>query len=153
MCKLCWVFNALLVAAVAGTLAVAEIGLRIAGYDPLGSHSGGRHRFLRSSAIPDLEYELVPGARGFAWGRDMAINSHGFRDRKRALEKADGVELWSGDGAPSTRDTSGRDDALVGRVRSDPSRRNGVLLWVATDGLRLVAAEVVGLAETRLRLN
>ena len=74
-------------------------------------------------------------------------------DAMAALEKADGVELWSGDGAPSTRDTSGRDDALVGRVRSDPSRRNGVLLWVATDGLRLVAAEVVGLAETRLRLN
>ena len=80
-----------MVAAVAGTLAVAEIGLRIAGYDPLGSHSGGRHRFLRSSAIPDLEYELVPGARGFAWGRDMAINSHGFRDRERALEKAAGT--------------------------------------------------------------
>jgi aspartate-semialdehyde dehydrogenase len=75
-------------------------------------------------------------------------------DAMAALEKAQGVELWAaGDGAPSTRDSAGREDALVGRVRRDPSRENGLLLWVATDGLRLAAAEVVGLAEMRLRLN
>lgn len=75
-------------------------------------------------------------------------------DAMAVLEKTEGIELWgSGEGTPSTRDTAGRDDALVGRVRRDPSRDNGLLLWVATDGLRLVAAEVVGLAERRLALN
>jgi aspartate-semialdehyde dehydrogenase len=71
-----------------------------------------------------------------------------------ALEKAGGVELWAaGDGAPSTRDTAGRPEVLVGRVRRDPRNERGLLLWLATDGLRIVASEVVALAETRLRLN
>ncbi len=75
-------------------------------------------------------------------------------DALALLEKAAGIELWgAGEGAPSTRDTAGRDQVLVGRVRRDPSHDRGLLLWVATDGLRLVAAEVVRLAETRLRLN
>ncbi len=77
-------------------------------------------------------------------------------DAMAALEKAEGVELWAArEGAPSTRDTSGRDDALVGRVRRDPSGGdgNGILLWVATDGLRLVADEVAALAERRLSVN
>jgi len=81
----------LALAAVASALAVVEIGLRIAGYDPMGGFSQGRHRFLRSSANPDLSYGLVPGARGFAWNREMVINSHGFRDRERALEKPPGT--------------------------------------------------------------
>jgi lysophospholipase L1-like esterase len=84
--------NALLaLAAVASTLGVVEIGLRVAGYDPLGRFSQGRHRFLRSSANPELGYELVPNARGFAWHREIAINSHGFRDREHALEKPPGT--------------------------------------------------------------
>ena len=69
------------------------------------------------------------------------------------LEKAEGVELWGGDLAPTTRDTAGSDNVLVGSVRKDPSRDRSLLLWVATDGLRLVASEVVKIAETRLRLN
>ena len=81
----------LALAAFVSTLVVLEIGLRIAGYDPMGSFSEGRHRFLRSSPNPDLAYELVPGARGFAWNREIAINSHGFRDRERVLEKPPGT--------------------------------------------------------------
>jgi len=64
------------------------------------------------------------------------------------------VELWAaGDGAPSTRDTAGRPEVLVGRARRGPRTERGLLLWLATDGLRIVASEVVALAETRLRLN
>jgi aspartate-semialdehyde dehydrogenase len=63
------------------------------------------------------------------------------------------VDLWDRDGAPSTRDAAGRDEVLVGRVRPDSSCDRGLLLWLATDGLRLVASEVVRIAETRLRLN
>jgi aspartate-semialdehyde dehydrogenase len=70
------------------------------------------------------------------------------------LSKAAGVELWGAEeGAPSTRETAGRDQVLVGRLRRDPSHERGLLLWLASDGLRLVAAEVTRLAETRLRLN
>ena len=74
-------------------------------------------------------------------------------DARGVLEKAAGVELWDHDRAPSTRDTAGRDRVLVGRVRRDPSCERGLLLWLATDGLRLVASEVVRIVETRLRLN
>jgi aspartate-semialdehyde dehydrogenase len=69
------------------------------------------------------------------------------------LEKALGVELWETGRTPTTRDTAGRDRVLVGSVRRDPSHERGLLLWIATDGLRLVASEVVKIAETRLRLN
>jgi aspartate-semialdehyde dehydrogenase len=69
------------------------------------------------------------------------------------LEKAEGVELWGSERIPTTRDTAGSDQVLVGNVRSDPSRERGLQLWIATDGLRLVACEVVKIAETRLRLN
>ena len=69
------------------------------------------------------------------------------------LEKAEGVELWGSERPPTTRDTTGSDQVLVGDVRSDPSCDRGLLLWIATDGLRLVACEVVRIAEMRLRLN
>jgi aspartate-semialdehyde dehydrogenase len=74
-------------------------------------------------------------------------------EARGALEKAAGVDLWDQDRAPSTRDAAGCDRVLVARVRSDPSSERGLLLWLATDGLRLVASEVVRIMETRLRLN
>jgi aspartate-semialdehyde dehydrogenase len=69
------------------------------------------------------------------------------------LEKAIGVELWATGRTPTTRDTAGRDRVLVGPVRRDPSHERSLLLWIAADGLQLVASEVVRIAETRLRLN
>ena len=76
-----------------------------------------------------------------------------LEETRGLLEKAEGVELWDSDRAPSTRDTAGRDRVLVGRVRVDPGSEGSLQLWLATDGLRLVAAEVVRIVETRLRLN
>ena len=76
------------------------------------------------------------------------------REAGEVLAKAPGLEFWDqGERPPSTRDTAGRDTALVGRLRRDRTREGGLLLWVAADGLRLAAANVVKLAETRLRLN
>jgi aspartate-semialdehyde dehydrogenase len=72
-------------------------------------------------------------------------------DALAALEKAPGVELR--ESAPSTRDATGNDDVLVGRVRRDPSCPQSLQLWAATDGVHLAAANVVKLIETRLRLN
>jgi aspartate-semialdehyde dehydrogenase len=70
------------------------------------------------------------------------------------FEKAAGVELWEGSEAgPTTRDTTGRDRVLVSRVRRDPSAENGLLLWAASDPLRLAASNVAKLAEARLRLH
>ncbi|MBW2274624.1 MAG: hypothetical protein JRG96_15260 [Deltaproteobacteria bacterium] len=69
------------------------------------------------------------------------------------LRKVPGVELWEGGvPGPTTRDTAGRDGALVGRLRRDASRENGLLLWLAADSLRLAAVNAVKLAETRLGL-
>jgi lysophospholipase L1-like esterase len=76
---------------VALLLSVVEVGLRMAGYDPIGRLSKGRHLFLRPSSNPDLRYELVPGAEGQAWRRFIKINAHGFRDREYALAKPPGT--------------------------------------------------------------
>jgi aspartate-semialdehyde dehydrogenase len=70
------------------------------------------------------------------------------------LQKAPGVRVWEGgESGPSMRDASRQDVALVGRLRRDPSLERGLLLWLASDPLRLAAANAIKLAETRLRLN
>src|SRR5204862_557481 len=41
---------------------------------------------------------------------------------------------------PLASDASGTDDVLVGRIRRDPSRTNGLALWIVADNLRKGAA-------------
>lgn len=64
-----------------------------------------------------------------------------------ALAKEPGIEL--GAIAPTTRAAAGSADVHVGRVRVDPTREFGLLLWVVADGLRLSAAQAVRVAEAR----
>ena len=61
------------------TLIALEIALRIYGYNPPTYWRRGTDVALRPSAYPDLKYELVPGAAVKAWGKDVKINSQGFR--------------------------------------------------------------------------
>ncbi len=68
-----------------------ELTLRLVGYDPLGERTGGEDMVLRPSSNPDLGYDLRPGARGGAWQVEVAINSHGFRDREYEAEKPAGT--------------------------------------------------------------
>lgn len=66
------------------------------------------------------------------------------------LAKAAGVALRADDDpGPTTRETVGEDDVLVGRIRRDPSVATGLLLWLAADPVRLVAANALRLAEAR----
>jgi aspartate-semialdehyde dehydrogenase len=90
-------------------------------------------------------------------GSVLAIETEQPLDPKQAealLAKAPGVEVWedNADGL-TTRAASGRDEALVGRVRRDPSCENGLLLWVASDVLRLAASNAVALAVSRLHAH
>jgi aspartate-semialdehyde dehydrogenase len=73
-------------------------------------------------------------------------------DEARAvLAKAPGVDVWPDDiGGPSLRAAFGREEVLVGRIHSDPTAENGLLLWLAADPLCLAAANAVALAEARL---
>lgn len=82
------------------TVGAIELGLRAVGYDPLGQfHLSGQQDpgellgagFLRESEHDVLVYEFAPGARGHAWGADVEINSHGFRDREFETEKPAGT--------------------------------------------------------------
>ena len=51
-------------------------------------------------------------------------------------------------------DASGGDDVLVGRIREDRSRRNGLALWVVADNLRKGAAlNGVQIAELLVQRN
>jgi len=70
------------------------------------------------------------------------------------FRKAPGLEVWEDDEVtPSTRDSAGRDVAVIGRLREDPSVKNGMLLWVTADTLRLAAVNAVKIAETRLGIG
>jgi lysophospholipase L1-like esterase len=76
LANLCLVIASLLI-----TCGVAEIGLRLRGYRVFGDLESGRNLILEPSANPDVKYELVPGASGYAWGTQVKINAHGHRGR------------------------------------------------------------------------
>jgi aspartate-semialdehyde dehydrogenase len=65
-------------------------------------------------------------------------------DRARELlDQAPGVRLVDDPAQaryPMPSDAAGADDVLVGRIRQDPSRANGLALWVVADNLRKGAA-------------
>lgn len=68
--------------------------------------------------------------------------------------KAPGVEVWDADiPGPTTRDAASRDVVLAGRVRPDPSRPGGLLIWLTADPVRLSASNAVRLAELRFDVH
>jgi aspartate-semialdehyde dehydrogenase len=64
-------------------------------------------------------------------------------DARQLLEDAPGVRVVDDPAAaryPMPSEAAGGDDVLVGRIREDGSRRNGLALWVVADNLRKGAA-------------
>jgi lysophospholipase L1-like esterase len=61
------------------TLIALESALRLYGYNPPTYWRRGTDFALRPSLYPNLKYELTPGASVKAWGKDIKINSQGFR--------------------------------------------------------------------------
>src|ERR1700692_398972 len=41
---------------------------------------------------------------------------------------------------PTPRDVAGKDEGYVGRIRNDPSSKNGLMVWIVSDNLRKGAA-------------
>lgn len=64
-----------------------EGGLRLYNYNPLQNLLNGREFILRPSKNSEMVYELTPGAEGYAWGCNVKINSHGFRDKEYSIIK------------------------------------------------------------------
>lgn len=95
----------------------------------------------------------VPAFVGF--GASLAVETREPLDPKQAeelLAAAPGIELWRGEASGQTlRAAAGRDRVLAGRVRRDPTSGSGLLLWIASDVLRLAAANAVEVAVARLR--
>ena len=78
-------------------------------------------------------------------------------EARQLLEGAPGVRVVddpSAAGYPTPSEAAGDDDVLVGRIREDGSRRNGLALWVVADNLRKGAAlNGVQIAELLVRRN
>lgn len=72
-------------------LGLSEAIMRVEGYQPLGALADGRAPILTVSTNQDMVYELTPGSHGTAWGCDVQINSHGFRDREYSLAPPEGA--------------------------------------------------------------
>ena len=59
------------------------------------------------------------------------------------LDRAPGVRVVDDPAQaryPLASDASGGDDVLVGRIRRDPSREHGLVMWIVADNLRKGAA-------------
>ena len=55
---------------------------------------------------------------------------------------------------PTPAEVAGQDDVFVGRIRSDPSARNGIALWIVSDNLRKGAAlNAVQVAERAIEMG
>jgi len=66
------------------------------------------------------------------------------------LDEAPGVQVWA-DRVPTPLDSAGRDEVLVGRVRSTLGEAGGINLWAVGDNLRKGAAlNAVQIAELLL---
>jgi aspartate-semialdehyde dehydrogenase len=90
-------------------------------------------------------------------------------DVRELLGSAPGVRVVDDPAAaryPMASEAAGRDDVLVGRIRRDPSRTNGLALWIVADNLRkgaalngvqiaemLVARDLVHVPEAELRAS
>ena len=64
-------------------------------------------------------------------------------EARELLEQAPGLRVVDDPAAaryPMPSEATGSDDVLVGRIRRDGSRRNGLALWVVADNLRKGAA-------------
>ena len=64
-------------------------------------------------------------------------------EAREILEAAPGVRVLDDPASseyPLPSDAVGDDDVLVGRIRRDPSRQNGLALWIVSDNLRKGAA-------------
>jgi lysophospholipase L1-like esterase len=79
----------LLLCAALATLAAIELGLRANGYDPV-RYGEEQELAIQASASKTLVYELRPGAQGQLWGREVHVNSAGFRDREFETAKPEG---------------------------------------------------------------
>jgi aspartate-semialdehyde dehydrogenase len=69
---------------------------------------------------------------------------------EKLLDEAAGTRVFGTPAGPSLRDAAADAEVLVGRVRLDPSRVNGALLWLALDPVRVAATAAVRLAELRI---
>jgi aspartate-semialdehyde dehydrogenase len=55
---------------------------------------------------------------------------------------------------PTPAEVAGKDDVFVGRIRRDPSTRNGIALWIVSDNLRKGAAlNAVQVAERAIEMG
>ena len=64
-------------------------------------------------------------------------------EAREILEAAPGVRVVDDPASseyPLPSDAVGDDDVLVGRIRRDPTRQNGLALWIVSDNLRKGAA-------------
>ncbi len=109
-------------------------------------------RLVTEDAGYALQFVQVPTFVGF--GATVALETARPLEAKEAqdvIEGANGVQMWSGfaDGA-TLRAASAEEGVVVSRVRRDPSREGGLLLWLATDVVRLTADHAVRLAEGQL---
>ncbi len=72
-------------------------------------------------------------------------------DALAVWERAPGIVLRTAD-VPTPREAAGQDEVLVGRVRQEEGRPDGLLFWVVADNLRKGAAtNAVQTAEAALR--
>ncbi len=68
---------------------------------------------------------------------------------EKLLDEAPGTRVFGTPAGPSLRDAAGEAEVLVGRVRLDPTRVNGVMLWLALDPVRVTVTAALRLAELR----
>src|SRR5690606_27076845 len=112
-----------------------------------------RNESRKILGLPDLQVAVTCVRVPVYTGHSLSISASFARplspeQARRALFKAPGVELVD---VPTPLRAAGADPTFVGRIRVDPTRENGLSLFVSGDNLRKGAAlNAVQIAEALL---
>ncbi len=110
------------------------------------------HRLLRAQVPTAATVLRAPTFAGA--GATLSIETEKPLDPAACaelLDAAPGVSVLApDDGLATTRESVGEEHVSVSRLRRDPSRERGLLLWLAADPIRLAATNALRLAEARL---
>lgn len=120
----------------------------IGAFDPSGWTEEERKMRLESRKIlslPDLRFAATCVRVPVQVGHSIAATVEterplGREDAIAALRAAPGLCVLEDDRLPLARDAAGRDEVLIGRVRTDPDEEHRLHLWIVADNLRKGAA-------------
>jgi len=98
--------------------------------------------------VPAIQLVQAPVFYGYAFAAYADVGAPAAAEQVESAFTHLGVRVAAADeDAPSNASVAGESEIHIARIETDPNVASGVWIWGAADGLRLAAANAVGIAE------